>query len=101
MRKLDEGRCWFELEAVVVVDVGCLGVLPLRLMGLEEEEAIGRIHYRRCVLLMVPVDPRKNCICHCETGNFVSVKMVFPRSANSIDVLGVTLVLIRHLLPLF
>lgn len=44
--------CWVVLE-VVVGCVGCLGVRPLRLMGADEEEAIGRICCCRCVFLMV------------------------------------------------
>lgn len=34
--------CWSFVLEVGVGDLGCFGVLPLRFMGAEEEEVIGR-----------------------------------------------------------
>ncbi len=65
-RKLDERCCWPLLLDVVVGDAGCLGVLPLRLMGAEEKEAIGRSLFCICGLGMFRVKARKICRCHCE-----------------------------------
>ena len=41
-RGLDACCCWLGLEVGVGGDAGCLGVLPLRLMGADEEEGIIR-----------------------------------------------------------
>ena len=61
---------WFVGEG----EAGCLGVLPLRRVGAEDEEAMGRNRWGRCVLLLIVwVNPRKKCRCHCECCVYVSV----------------------------
>lgn len=74
LRKLGGvGGCWsFGLE-VEVGCLGCFGVLPLRLMGAEDEEAIGRNGRCGDVFLMVWVESRVRCRCHCDFGGAVSV----------------------------
>lgn len=67
-------------------DVGCLGVLPLRLMGAEEEETIGKTRSCGCVFLIVWVRLRKICRCHCGVWYYVCVKTNLPCSGSSIDV---------------
>lgn len=50
---------------VGVGDAGCLGVLPLRLLGVDEDGAIGGNRRCRCVFLVVWAKARKKCRCHC------------------------------------
>ena len=69
LRKL-ESCCWVVLEALV----GCLGLLPLRLMGAEEEEAIGGFLFCSYVFELVWVKSRKICRCDWDFWNCVSVK---------------------------
>ena len=75
--------CWLFVQEVEV-DVGglgCFGVLPLRLMGAEEEEeVIRRNGCYRIVFLIVGVKLHEKCRCHYDLGDVVSVGRFFAMS---------------------
>ena len=92
------GGCWLVvLEEVDVGGLGCLGVLPLRLMGAEEEEeVIGRNGCCGNVFLIFCVKLREKSRCHCDFGDVVSVGRILPCPGSFVDDL-LALVLVRHL----
>lgn len=85
----------------VKVGVGCLGgfgVLPLRLVGAEEEEeAIGRNGCCGIVFLSGWVTLREKCRCHCDSGDVVNVGGILPCPGCFVDDF-LALVLVRHII---
>lgn len=83
LRKLDEGFCRWFVSEVGVGDMGCFRVLPLRLMGTDEDEAIGRSRYCRCMFLVVWMRQGRRYKCHCDSWMRECQKGILPCPCNS------------------
>lgn len=100
-RKLDGLLCRGLVSEVGVGDVGCLGVLPLRRMGADEEEDIGRDRCCKCVFLMVWGRSRNRYRCHCDSWLRECQREFWLVQACQATRNLLALVLIRHLLRMF